>query len=53
LGWLLPYLPFAEKIGFEPLSWEIMLYLGVLIIIYLISGELIKKVFNRKWGLGM
>ena len=53
LGWLLPYLPFAEKIGFEPLSWEIMLYLGVLIIIYLISGELIKKVFNRKWRLGM
>lgn len=53
LGWLLPYLPFAEKIGFEPLSWKIMLYLGALIIIYLISGELIKKLFNRKWGLGM
>jgi len=53
LGWSLPYLPFADKIGFEPLSLKIMVYLGVLVIVYLISAEFIKNMFNRKWDMGI
>ncbi len=53
MGWSLPYLPFADKIGFEPLSLRIIVYLGVLVIVYLISAELIKKMFNRKWDMGI
>jgi Mg2+-importing ATPase len=43
IGWLLPYLPFARKIGFEALPMHIMTYIIVLVIVYLFSAELVKR----------
>ena len=43
IGWLLPYLPFAEKIGFEILPLRVIAYMVVLIIIYLFCAELVKR----------
>jgi P-type Mg2+ transporter len=43
IGWLLPYLPFANKIGFEAVPLHIINYLVVLVIIYLFCAELVKR----------
>jgi Mg2+-importing ATPase len=49
IGWSLPYLPFAAKIGFEPLPFHIIIYLVVLVVIYLFCAELMKRFVNKRW----
>lgn len=46
-GWLLPYLPFSSSIGFKPLPWNILLYIIVLVIVYLLCAELLKQWLRR------
>jgi Mg2+-importing ATPase len=53
IGWSLPYLPFATKIGFEPLPFHIILYLVVLVAIYLFCAELMKRFVNKRWELAI
>ena len=48
IGWLLPYIPFAQKIGFEKLPLGIVAYIVVLVVIYLITAELVKRFIYRK-----
>jgi Mg2+-importing ATPase len=48
VGWLLPYLPFAEVIGFEKLSNQIILFILGVLITYLITAELLKRFIYRK-----
>jgi len=48
IGWLLPYLPFAERIGFEALPVEIVIFIVVLVFVYLFSAELVKRFIYRK-----
>lgn len=43
IGWLLPYMPFAKKIGFEMLPLNIIAYIIVLVIAYLFCAEFVKR----------
>jgi P-type Mg2+ transporter len=43
IGWLLPYLPFAHKVGFEILPFKIIMYIVALTFIYLVCAELVKR----------
>jgi Mg2+-importing ATPase len=47
LGWLLPYLPFAGKIGFQALSFEIVLFILLLVCGYLMTAEFVKRFIYR------
>jgi Mg2+-importing ATPase len=42
IGWLLPYLPFAQKLGFEILPIHVIAYIVGLVITYLFFAELTK-----------
>jgi Mg2+-importing ATPase len=48
IGWLLPYLPFAGRIGFEVLPIEIVLFIIALVFVYLISAEFVKRFIYMK-----
>ena len=48
LGWALPYLPFAGKIGFEVLPVEIIIFIVVLVFVYLFSAEFVKRFIYKK-----
>jgi len=43
LGWLLPYLSFAPKLGFETLPVHVLLYIVGLVITYLLFAEIAKR----------
>lgn len=43
IGWLLPYLPFAGRIGFEVLPFKIIVYILILVVFYLFCAEYVKK----------
>jgi P-type Mg2+ transporter len=43
IGWLLPYLPFSYKIGFQVLPMRIVLLILVLTFVYLLCAELVKR----------
>ncbi len=47
VGWLLPYLPFAGKIGFEPLPAHILVFILALVFIYLFFAEMVKRMIHR------
>ena len=42
-GWLMPYLPFAGLLGFEPLPLLVVLYIVSVVSIYLFTAELVKR----------
>lgn len=48
-GWLLPYLPVASMIGFEPLPNNIMFYIISLIVVYLVAAEFVKQYIYRRF----
>lgn len=48
IGWLLPYMPFASVIGFEPLEQHILLAIVGLVILYLFLVEIVKYFFFKK-----
>ena len=43
IGWVLPYLPFAKRIGFEPLPIVVIGYILALVMLYLLSAEYVKR----------
>jgi Mg2+-importing ATPase len=48
VGWLLPYMPFAEKIGFEALPPKIMAYIVILVMAYLFCAAFVKRfIYSR------
>ena len=48
IGWLLPYLPFAHRIGFQVLSFHVIGYIISLTITYLICAEMVKRFIYNK-----
>ncbi len=48
IGCLLPYLPFSQKLGFEILPLNVIAYLIVLVVIYFICAEFVKRFIYRK-----
>lgn len=42
-GWLLPYLPFATLLGFQPLPAEVLFVIIGLVVAYLVCAELVKR----------
>ncbi len=47
-GWLLPYLPFAPRIGFEKLPKQLLFYIMVIVVIYLFTAELVKRFIYKR-----
>lgn len=43
IGWLLPYLPFAQSIGFEILPFHVIIFIIGLVAVYLFSAEFVKR----------
>ncbi len=48
LGWLLPYLPFSQNLGFASVPWPVMGYIVGLVLLYLLSAELVKRLIYRR-----
>ena len=47
-GWTLPYMPFASKIGFQPISSKIVVLIVVLLALYLFVAEVLKKLVLKR-----
>lgn len=47
LGWLLPYLPFAKLVGFETLPVHVIAYITGIVIIYLFTAEILKRMVYK------
>lgn len=47
-GWAIPYTPLADYLGFKPLGYEVIIFIIMIILIYLISAEFIKRLFVVK-----
>jgi Mg2+-importing ATPase len=45
---ILPYTPIAGIFGFCPLPYPFILLIGLIILIYIIAAEIVKKIFYRK-----
>lgn len=45
IGWLIPYMPFASYLGFVPLPAHVVVTLAAVVLIYLITVELAKRLF--------
>jgi P-type Mg2+ transporter len=45
---ILPYTPVAGIFGFSPLSIPVLLLIGLIILLYIITAEIVKKFFYRK-----
>ena len=50
LGAILPYMPFANSLGFVPLPTAYFLCLGALVITYLMLVSFLKSIFLKKYG---
>ncbi len=42
-----PYLPFATLIGFQPLPLNVLALLGGVVIFYIVTAEMVKRIFYR------
>ncbi len=47
---ILPYTPLAGILGFTPLPWYILGYIAVIVILYFIAAELVKRWFYRHFS---
>jgi Mg2+-importing ATPase len=45
---VLPYTPLAGIFGFSPLPIPILLFIGLIILFYIITAEMVKRIFYRK-----
>jgi Mg2+-importing ATPase len=45
---ILPYTPFADILGFCPLPVPFLLFIGLIILLYVFTAEIVKKVFYRR-----
>ncbi|RAJ83147.1 Mg2+-importing ATPase [Chitinophaga dinghuensis] len=43
IGWALPYLPIGNMIGFSKLPWQILQPIIILVFVYLLCAELLKR----------
>jgi len=43
----LPYLPFASLIGFQPLPLNVLALLGGIVVLYIVTAEIAKRLFYR------
>jgi Mg2+-importing ATPase len=51
IGWLLPYTGFASMIGFEKLPWHVLTVIIILVILYLLCAEMVKRfIYHRLKG---
>ena len=41
----LPYLPFASLIGFQPLPLNVLALLGIIVVLYIVTAEIAKRIF--------
>ena len=44
---VLPYTPIAGLLGFAPLPLEVLLLIGIIILLYILTAELAKKIFYK------
>jgi hypothetical protein len=47
---VLPFLPFAAVLGLVPLAPSTLALLGLIVAAYLVSGEVVKRLFYRMAG---
>ena len=45
---LIPYTPFSGLFGFEPLPVSLLLILGLIVVLYIILTEFVKKIFYKR-----
>ena len=45
---IFPYTPFGKTFGFSPLPISFLLFMGVIVILYIIAAEIAKRVFYKK-----
>ena len=44
---LLPYTPVAGILGFAPLPPEVLLLIGIILLLYIMTAELVKMIFYK------
>lgn len=47
-GWVLPYLPIGDIIGFEPLPFHVIIFITGLVLIYLFGAEMVKRFIYQR-----
>jgi P-type Mg2+ transporter len=45
---ILPYTPVAGIFGFSPLPFPVLMLIGLIILLYIVSAEIVKKIFYSK-----
>jgi Mg2+-importing ATPase len=45
---ILPYSPFSGVFGFSPLPFSFLIYIGLIIITYIFTAEIVKHIFYKK-----
>jgi Mg2+-importing ATPase len=45
---LLPITPLAELLGFQPLPITILLVIGMIVVLYIVAAEIVKKSFYKR-----
>jgi Mg2+-importing ATPase len=45
---ILPFTPIGTVFGFSPLSIQVLLLIGFIILLYIITAEIVKNIFYRK-----
>jgi Mg2+-importing ATPase len=48
ITFILPYTPLAGIFGFSPLSLPFLLFIGLIILLYIFTAEVVKKVFYKR-----
>jgi Mg2+-importing ATPase len=48
IGWVLPYLNIGRLMGFEPLPLHIILFIVVVVMLYLVCAELVKRFIYQR-----
>ncbi|MDO8667977.1 MAG: magnesium-translocating P-type ATPase [bacterium] len=49
IGWLIPLTPLGKLFGFSPVSYQVILAIGGLAVMYLIIVEIVKRLYYRKY----
>jgi Mg2+-importing ATPase len=45
---VVPFTPLATLLGFGPMPVAFLLYVGLIIVLYVVAAELVKRVFYKK-----
>jgi Mg2+-importing ATPase len=45
---IIPFTPFAGIFGFSPLPIPFLLFIGLIVLFYIIAAEMTKKVFYKR-----